>query len=77
MASRDASTLVVAEHNGDSVTPITYNALTASREVGGDIATLVVGEDCSNVRVYFCMQQTSLLQLHESNSVAVFKPRVL
>ena len=55
MASRDASTLVVAEHNGDSVTPITYNALTAAREVGGDIATLVVGEDCSKVCVCLCM----------------------
>lgn len=49
LGTRDASTLVVAEHNGDSVTPITYNALSAAREIGGDITTLVMGEDCSKV----------------------------
>ncbi len=52
---RNASTLVVAEHNGESVTPITYNTLSAAKEIGGDITALLVGEDCSKVTsCFFC-----------------------
>ncbi len=46
---RDASTLVVVEHNGDTVMPITYNTLSAAKEIGGDVTALLVGEDCSKV----------------------------
>lgn len=41
--------MIVAEHDGDSVIPITYNALAAAKEIGGDVAALLVGPDCSKV----------------------------
>ncbi|XP_065909118.1 probable electron transfer flavoprotein subunit alpha, mitochondrial [Dysidea avara] len=43
------STLIVAEHNGNNVTPITYNAISAAQKLGHEISTLVVGEDCGKV----------------------------
>lgn len=46
---RDASSLVVAEHNGESVIPLTYNTLAAARQLGGDVTALVAGPDCGKV----------------------------
>lgn len=43
------STLVVAEHNGNNITPITYNTISAAQKLGHEISALVVGEDCSKV----------------------------
>ncbi|XP_016842114.1 electron transfer flavoprotein subunit alpha, mitochondrial [Nasonia vitripennis] len=37
------STLVIAEHNNEVVSPITQNALTAAKKLGGDITILVAG----------------------------------
>ena len=47
--SRNASSLVIVEHNGESVTPITYNAISAAKQVGGDITALVAGDTCTKV----------------------------
>lgn len=47
--SRNASSLVVVEHNGEAVSPITYNAISAAKQVGGDITALIAGEDCTKV----------------------------
>ncbi|KAG7167180.1 Electron transfer flavoprotein subunit alpha-like [Homarus americanus] len=38
------STLVVAEHDNKTVTPITLNAISASKKLGGDVTCLVVAE---------------------------------
>ena len=46
---REASSLVIAEHNGESVIPLTYNTITAARELGGDVTALVAGPDCGKV----------------------------
>ena len=46
---RDASSLVVAEHDGETVVPLTYNAIAAARQLGGDVAALVAGPDCGKV----------------------------
>ena len=49
---RDASSLVVAEHDGESVVPLTYNTIAAARELGGDVTALVAGPDCGKVRTW-------------------------
>ena len=51
-AQRNASSLVIAEHNGESVVPITYNTISAARELGGDVTALVAGPDCGKVWLY-------------------------
>ncbi|XP_011494488.1 PREDICTED: electron transfer flavoprotein subunit alpha, mitochondrial [Ceratosolen solmsi marchali] len=43
------STLVIAEHNNEAVSPITQNALTAAKKIGGDITVLVAGTKCGPV----------------------------
>ncbi|MBN3301329.1 ETFA protein, partial [Amia calva] len=46
---RCQSTLVVAEHNDDKLSPITLNAITAASKLGGDISCLVAGTNCTKV----------------------------
>uniref|UniRef100_A0A668AKW9 Electron transfer flavoprotein subunit alpha n=1 Tax=Myripristis murdjan TaxID=586833 RepID=A0A668AKW9_9TELE len=46
---RFQSTLVVAEHNNEKLTPITLNAITAASKVGGDISCLIAGTNCTKV----------------------------
>ncbi|XP_060537381.1 electron transfer flavoprotein subunit alpha, mitochondrial [Cylas formicarius] len=43
---RCQSTLVIAEHNNEGLLPITQNALTAAKQLGGDISILVAGTKC-------------------------------
>uniref|UniRef100_A0A182NDX7 Electron transfer flavoprotein subunit alpha n=1 Tax=Anopheles dirus TaxID=7168 RepID=A0A182NDX7_9DIPT len=40
---RFQSTLVLAEHNNETLNPITANAVTAAKKLGGDVTVLVVG----------------------------------
>uniref|UniRef100_A0A673CMY2 Electron transfer flavoprotein subunit alpha n=1 Tax=Sphaeramia orbicularis TaxID=375764 RepID=A0A673CMY2_9TELE len=46
---RFQSTLVVAEHNNEKLTPITLNAITAASKLGGEVSCLVAGTDCAKV----------------------------
>ena len=46
---RNGSSLVVVEHNGEAVNPITYNAISAAKQLGGDITALVAGDSCTKV----------------------------
>ncbi|XP_064168535.1 electron transfer flavoprotein subunit alpha, mitochondrial [Anguilla rostrata] len=46
---RFQSTLVVAEHNNDKLSPITLNAITAASRVGGEVSCLVAGTSCAKV----------------------------
>jgi len=46
---RNASTLVVAEHDNSKLSPVTLNAITAATAVGGDITCLVAGAKCQDV----------------------------
>nr|BAN20355.1 electron transport oxidoreductase [Riptortus pedestris] len=43
---RFQSTLVIAEHNNESILPVTRNALTAASKLGGEVSLLVVGDGC-------------------------------
>lgn len=40
---RFQSTLVLAEHNNEALNPITANAVTAAKKLGGDVTVLVAG----------------------------------
>ncbi|KAG8440162.1 hypothetical protein GDO86_006096 [Hymenochirus boettgeri] len=43
------STLVIAEHDTKQVTPITLNAISAAKRLGGDVSCLVAGTNCTQV----------------------------
>ncbi|KAB7496051.1 Electron transfer flavoprotein subunit alpha, mitochondrial [Armadillidium nasatum] len=43
------STLVIAEHENNALSPITRNAISAAKKLGGDVTCLVAGEQCGNV----------------------------
>ncbi|CAJ1056715.1 electron transfer flavoprotein subunit alpha%2C mitochondrial [Xyrichtys novacula] len=49
LIQRFQSTLVVAEHNNEKLTPITLNAITAASKLGGEVSCLVAGTDCAKV----------------------------
>ncbi len=47
---RCQSTLILAEHNNDKLNPVTLHAITAAKQMGGEISCLVVGsKNCANV----------------------------
>ena len=46
---RNASSLVLAEHNGEAVAQTAYSAISAAKQLGGEVTTLVCGADCSKV----------------------------
>lgn len=43
------STLVIAEHNNATLTPITQNSITAAKKIGNEVTVLVAGTKCSDV----------------------------
>ncbi|KAF2890781.1 hypothetical protein ILUMI_15392 [Ignelater luminosus] len=45
---RMKSVLVIAEHNNETLTPITRNIVTAAKKIGGELTVLVAGTECSN-----------------------------
>lgn len=47
--ARYESTLVIAEHNNEILLPITCNALSAAKKIGGDVTVLVAGNKCGKV----------------------------
>lgn len=40
---------MLADHDGQSVSPSTYSTISAAKQLGGDITALVCGPDCSKV----------------------------
>uniref|UniRef100_A0AAY4CPL8 Electron transfer flavoprotein subunit alpha n=1 Tax=Denticeps clupeoides TaxID=299321 RepID=A0AAY4CPL8_9TELE len=51
---RFQSTLVVAEINNGTLTPITLNAVTAASKLGGEVACLVAGANCAKAAEQLC-----------------------
>ncbi|KAF7660972.1 hypothetical protein LDENG_00270700 [Lucifuga dentata] len=49
LLQRFQSTLVIAEHANDQLTPITLNTITAASKLGGDVSCLVAGTNCAKV----------------------------
>ncbi|XP_032686734.1 electron transfer flavoprotein subunit alpha, mitochondrial [Odontomachus brunneus] len=54
---RNESTLVIAEHNNESLLPITSNVLTAAKKIGGDVTVLIAGSKCQTVVQSACKAQ--------------------
>ncbi|KAF7638330.1 ETF domain-containing protein, partial [Meloidogyne graminicola] len=46
---RLASTLVLAEHNGQQINPLTFNAVTAAKKIGHEISLLVTGKNSESI----------------------------
>jgi electron transfer flavoprotein alpha subunit len=42
---------VIAEHNNEKLLPITQNAISAAKKLGGEISVLVVGTKCGAVSI--------------------------
>ncbi|XP_074088586.1 electron transfer flavoprotein subunit alpha, mitochondrial [Macrotis lagotis] len=51
---RFQSTLVIAEHANDTLTPITLNAITAATQLGGQVSCLVAGTKCDKIVQDLC-----------------------
>ncbi|XP_043349792.1 electron transfer flavoprotein subunit alpha, mitochondrial isoform X1 [Dermochelys coriacea] len=49
LLQRFQSTLVITEHTNESLTPITLNAITAAKRLGGEVSCLVAGTNCDKV----------------------------
>ncbi|XP_076465352.1 electron transfer flavoprotein subunit alpha, mitochondrial-like [Babylonia areolata] len=49
LLSRSSSTLVIAEHDNQALTPITLNTVTAATQLGEDVSCLVLGTQCSKI----------------------------
>lgn len=56
LLQRFQSTLVIAEHNNEKLTPVTLNAITAATKVGGEVSCLVAGTNCAKVGKAFDVQ---------------------
>ena len=41
------SVLVIAEHDHNSIKPVTLNVISAARQIDADVHVLVAGTDCS------------------------------
>ncbi|XP_033750566.1 electron transfer flavoprotein subunit alpha, mitochondrial-like [Pecten maximus] len=48
MFQRNGSTLVIAEHDNEKLTPVTLNTITAAKKLG-DVSCLVAGTQCAKV----------------------------
>ncbi|XP_029431208.1 electron transfer flavoprotein subunit alpha, mitochondrial [Rhinatrema bivittatum] len=49
LLQRFQSTLIIAEHNNEKLTPITLNAISAAKRLGGEVSCLVAGTSCGKV----------------------------
>ncbi|XP_042225163.1 electron transfer flavoprotein subunit alpha, mitochondrial-like [Homarus americanus] len=72
------STLVVAEHDNKTVTPITLNAISASKKLGGDVTCLVAGTKCANVVAELSKTSgVSKILVADSEALVGFMPEYL
>jgi len=75
---RMQSTLVIAEHDNNQLTPITLNAITAAKQLGGEISCLVAGSQCSNVVSELAKAQgVGKILVADSDSLKGFMPENL
>ncbi|NP_001090035.1 uncharacterized protein LOC735108 [Xenopus laevis] len=72
------SALVIAEHDTQQVTPVTLSAITAAKRLGGDVACLVVGTNCTKVAEELAkVQGVSKLFVAQHESYKGFLPEEL
>ena len=48
-SSRNASSLVLADHDNNVLNNVTLSVITAAKAIGGDVTVLVAGEGCDKV----------------------------
>jgi len=68
--------LVLAEHNNVSLNPVTYNAITAASQIGGDVTALLVGTNTKQVAAELCKAQgvSRVLIAEDANMFNGFMP---
>lgn len=72
------STLVIAEHDNNQITPITLNAITAAKQLGGEVSCLVAGSQCANVVSELSKAQgVGKILIADSDSLKGFLPENL
>jgi len=72
------STLVIAEHDNNQLTPITLNAITAAKQLGGEVSCLVAGSQCSSVVSELAKAQgVGKILVADSDSLKGFMPENL
>ncbi|KAM9312607.1 electron transfer flavoprotein subunit alpha, mitochondrial [Gastrophryne carolinensis] len=72
------STLVIAEHDTQQLTPITLSAITAAKRLGGDVACLVAGTNCAKVAEQLAkVQGVSKLFVAQHDAYKGFLPEEL
>jgi len=72
------STLVIAEHDNNQLTPITLNAITAANQMGGEVSLLVAGSQCANVVSQLAQAQgVAKILVADSDSLKGFMPETL
>jgi len=72
------STLVIAEHDNNKLTPITLAALTAAKQMGGEISLLVAGTQCASVVAELAKAQgVGKILVADSDSLKGFLPETL
>jgi len=77
-SSRLQSTLVIAEHNNSELTPITLNAITAAKQLGGEVSCLVAGTQCANVVTQLATAQgVDKILVADSESLKGFLPETV
>jgi len=77
-SSRLQSTLVIAEHNNSELTPITLNAITAAKQLGGEVSCLVAGSQCSSVVSQLAQAQgVDKILVADSESLNGFLPETV
>ena len=54
-SSRNASTLVLVEHDSANVNAATLNTVTAAAKLGGPVHAVVAGDSCSEVGFLVCV----------------------
>jgi len=72
------STLVIAEHDNNQLAAITLNAITAAKQMGGEICCLVAGSQCANVVSQLAQAQgIGKILVADSDSLKGFMPETL
>ncbi|XP_053573233.1 electron transfer flavoprotein subunit alpha, mitochondrial [Bombina bombina] len=72
------STLVIAEHDTQQLTPVTLSAISAAKRLGGDVSCLVAGTDCTKVTEQLAkVQGVSKLFVAQDEAYKGFLPEEL
>jgi len=72
------STLVIAEHDNNQLAAITLNAITAAKQMGGEVSCLVAGSQCANVVAQLAQAQgIGKILVADSDSLKGFMPETL